>query len=79
MKGLKMTTKAFSARAFEAGKVAGLAAGNWLADSVHAVAEIIPANMTPAQYRTIRAEWARGYAEAMGCKPATAHNQWAKV
>ena len=54
-----MTAKTLSARAFEVGRAAGLAAGNWLAESVHAVGEILPANMTPAQYRTIRAEWVR--------------------
>ena len=74
-----MTAKTFSARAFEAGRVAGMAHGNWLAESVHAVGEILPADMTPAQYRTIRAAWCKGYAEAMGCKQVTAENQWAKV
>ena len=74
-----MTAKTFSARAFEAGRVAGMAHGNWLAESVHAVGEILPADMTPAQYRTIRAAWCKGYAEAMGCKPVTAENQWSKV
>ena len=76
---MKMTTKALSARAFEAGRAAGRQAGNWLAESVHAIAEILPGELTPAQYRAIRAEWARGYAETFGCKEVSAQNQWAKV
>lgn len=75
-----MTTKSILAvSAFDAGKVAGLAAGNWLADSVAAVGELLPTIMTAADYKIVRAEWCKGYAEAMGCKPVTAENQWAKV
>ena len=76
---MSTTTKALSTASFEAGRVAGLAHGNWLADSVMAIGDLLPATLTAAQYKTIRAQWIKGYVEAMGCKEATAENQWAKV
>ena len=75
-----MATKStLAVNAFNAGKVAGMALGNWFADSIAAVGDLLPALMTPADYKTVRAQWCKGYAEAMGCKPVTAENQWAKV
>ncbi|MFN3612775.1 hypothetical protein, partial [Tepidimonas sp.] len=81
LKGNPMSTinKTLSAASFEAGRVAGMAHGNWLAESVMAIGDLLPAALTAAQYKTIRGQWVKGYVKAMGCKETTAQNQWAKV
>ena len=66
---------------FALGHDAGVAIGNWLAVSVHAVAEQLKVNkeITPAQYKAMREQWIKGYMSGMGCTEKRAQNAWATV
>ena len=66
---------------FSLGHEAGIAIGNWLAISVNAVANQLKANkgITPAQYKTMREQWVKGYVSGMGCTEKRAANAWATV
>lgn len=66
---------------FNLGHDAGVAIGNWLAVSVQSVAEQLKVNkeLTPAQYKTMREQWIKGYMSGMDCTEKRAQNAWATV